>query len=68
MFTSFYTLIRIGNGFAAVTEPGHPGKVKTYTKPKFARSVRTQTGEPDAYRILETLIYSDGVIENRWVA
>lgn len=68
MYTSFYTLIRAWEGYAAVIEPGNVGKVKSYTKLQFARSARTQADPAWCFRILETLIYGDGVIETRWVA
>lgn len=67
MFTAFYTLVRLTPSVGAVTEPGHPGKVKSYTKPQFARSARSQTLTPPSYRILETVVYSDGGINTRWV-
>lgn len=68
MFTAFYTLVRVeGSNVAAVTEPGHRGKVKTYTKPQFARSARSQADPAWCYRILETLAYADGDVWAGWV-
>lgn len=69
MFTAFYTLVRLGpTGPSIVTEPGHPGKVKSYTKAQFARSARSQAAVPETIRILEIALY-DGVggINTRWV-
>lgn len=70
MLTAFYTLVRMvpSVGAVAVVEPGHIGKVKSYTKPQFARSARTQTGNPDSYRILETVAYANGDIRNGWIS
>lgn len=71
MFAATYTLVRVEPSLAVVTDPKHRSKAKTYTALRFARSARSQSdfvrGDGWAYRILETVIYSDGHIASTWV-
>jgi hypothetical protein len=70
MITAFYTLVQTDPGLCAVTEPGRPGKVKSYTKPQFARSARTQRfhdGDNSDYNILETIVWEDGRVTTVWI-
>lgn len=70
MSSATYTLAVVSeSGVAFCIEPGHPSKVKCYTSIKQARGAITQLSNAydQDYHILETVTYSDGGLNVRWV-